>query len=564
MPPIGNLLDLEIRFVSFAKWQSRCRPRVLIVVDGGINYSESLGFGITRFIQAISGSSLAPILTLADRETGTAGPITIYNTPYTVIDQFDFHAANPAVTTANYDQVWLFAARDDSMKLSDDEVRTLADFMNAGGGVFATGDHATLGQGMGAHLPRVRYMREWASIPMGGEGHDGARDRIDTIVNPGDDSSFDFDDQSDLFPQRIYPNYAVSWTFGTWKTTLHPLLRMPNAPVDRFSSADLTNDIDMMPDHAHESVCYEVSPSVNNNWLIGNFQEAARNFPEFPLAVASSTTRVGSEILAYAVSGGRAPAGKPPVRPRMFGISSVFDGHAAEPYTANGPRPGRILCDATWHHFLNINLDGTDTAHSGLGSGSGLSFDPSPDLDKIYQYFRNAINWLQPANRIWCSWWWDLVAVAYNPHIYEYLINPDEREDPAVHESVGAEAVMLLDSARGRGSALDAVVAALRLSPEASALAERAEAAALLADDRDGRALAYIVGRTLAHLARALPLRNPKEMDRLLGGKRHEAIETDTAKAVASAWFEAVAIQSDRAEKRLGTLRSLRGPSTAY
>ena len=41
------------------------------------------------------------------------------------------------------------------------EVEAIAAWMNAGGGVFATGDHALLGASMCHKIPRVRSMRKW-------------------------------------------------------------------------------------------------------------------------------------------------------------------------------------------------------------------------------------------------------------------------------------------------------------------------------------------------------------------------------------------------------------------
>ncbi|NJP09642.1 MAG: hypothetical protein HC866_09275 [Leptolyngbyaceae cyanobacterium RU_5_1] len=55
-----------------------------------------------------------------------------------------------AVITANYDQIWLFGFN--TTALSGPEQTAIANFMQSGGGVFATGDHSSIGAGMGANL----------------------------------------------------------------------------------------------------------------------------------------------------------------------------------------------------------------------------------------------------------------------------------------------------------------------------------------------------------------------------------------------------------------------------
>ena len=68
-----------------------------------------------------------------------------------------------------FDQIWLFgvgapgitAAIADTNDLTEAELLALTEFMNQGGGVFATGDHADLGAPLCGRVPRVRTMRKW-------------------------------------------------------------------------------------------------------------------------------------------------------------------------------------------------------------------------------------------------------------------------------------------------------------------------------------------------------------------------------------------------------------------
>src|SRR6185436_12595942 len=63
---------------------------------------------------------------------------------------------------SSYDQIWMFAVqRSDGLLLTDNELKVIAQFMDGGGGVFATGDHEDLGVAMCGRIPRVRSMRKW-------------------------------------------------------------------------------------------------------------------------------------------------------------------------------------------------------------------------------------------------------------------------------------------------------------------------------------------------------------------------------------------------------------------
>ena len=47
--------------------------------------------------------------------------------------------------------------------------------------------------------------------------------------------------------------------------------------------------------------------------------------------------------------------------PRAFGVIGAYDGHQGG--------VGRIAVDSTWHHFININIDGTGTSQQALKPG---------------------------------------------------------------------------------------------------------------------------------------------------------------------------------------------------
>ena len=504
--------------------------------------------------------STKPTLTLADRFLPPNPNVTIGPDNYVIKSSFNFATANPAVTLANYDQIWLFGIDDAAFALSDAEVGVLSTFMNRGGGLFATGDHLTLGRAMCGELPRVRHMRDWTSIPMGLENDAAtAVQRIDTVVDPGPDNLYEFVDQSDDIPQRIYPNYKVTdlGAGNSWEATVHPLLMLPGAVVTRNDAADFQLDIDCLPDHPHESVCKETAAG----FLAGNYNINGQNFVEYQPLVSNPAQRAKAEVVAFAVSGGRAilrGSYKPPVTPRMFPVISAYDGRLAEPYAGSTARPGRIVCDSTWHHYVNINLDGTDTPRTGLGTGVGPAFVPGPHLLKIYAYYRNIVKWLQPANRVWCPWFWTLVALRYHPILIEELMATEVLQSWESQVALGRAAADLLALSEGRGALDDMLGAVLINDPDTQPLGDLFAAGELRRSDLDPDELKHgILGGSLVKLAEMLPLNDRKAATAILKRgieKNVKALAPEVPRLAAVALAE----QSKRAERRITLLRDQR------
>jgi hypothetical protein len=343
-----------------------CPQKILMVTDSGLDFGTG-GFGLSEFVTIVKN---------AGHTVATAHRNVDPNA--TIPGAFNFSTASPAVIPANYDQIWVFGFN--TTALSAAERTTIAQFMENGGGVFATGDHETIGAGIGANIPRVRSMRNWSSIPMVNPN------RLDTVLDPGADNVKQFNDQADAIPQRIFPvffsnggpdNVASSWN-------VHPVLRHTSGAVD------------YLPDHPHESECLAPAP------VAGNFAGVV----EWPTPTGGGA-RIPSQVAAVSVSAGRfiTDTLKPPVKPRCFGAISVYDG--------DGAGVGRIVCDATWHHFVNINLNGSG---AGLDPTTGLPRTglyaggmPTPEYLKIQRYYLNTVRWLAPLGRRYC---WPFVKAA--------------------------------------------------------------------------------------------------------------------------------------------------------
>lgn len=363
----------------------RCRVRVLMVVDG-LDYSLD-DFGLHTFVTTLldaPGSARFEI-TLAHIFSETdAGMMASEPRIAARIENFKFdNAAHFAVD--KYDVVFLFGiatsfagrgAGYPADGLSNAELQALAAFQNGGGGLFATGDHGALGRPLGHKVARARNMRLWAStsgvedddeVSMGGER------RNDT--NRLGDAGSQFADQSDAVPQPISPTmYTV--TTGIFRYSFpHPLLCGPNGVIR------------VMPDHPHEGECI-TPPDPNLNL---NFTGPAG--AEYPPATGAGPRPLPEIVATSTVLSGTRSGSKDPTIAHSFAGICAYDGHRAG--------VGRVVTDATWHHFVNINLIGDNGFPVGTEKGSGFLWSAAGQahLQEIKTYFRNIATWLaRPAN----------------------------------------------------------------------------------------------------------------------------------------------------------------------
>ena len=248
--------------------------------------------------------------------------------------------------------------------------------MNSGGGVFATGDHTDIGYAMCGRLPRIRPMRDWTSTPMGVEGAPRARDRIDTIVDPGVEGRYEFEDQSDATPQRIYPNYEVTWAGNVWSAGIHPLLRLPPASRNRTDSRHFTSDMDVLPDHAHESICLEISPTANPEALDGIYDLTDERFPNSPTAPRKGSASGPRSSLMPSRAVGRSRETACGNRPSTRACSQ-----SSRPMTAISPTPLKMDRDRRGESSVTppgiISWTSTSTARRHCGAASAREGMPN-------------------------------------------------------------------------------------------------------------------------------------------------------------------------------------------
>lgn len=364
-----------------------CTVKILMVTDDFLHFGAG-DFGLSELVRVMTNESpgfwVRFQVTKAHRGADSNANLQFFQFTADVLRQ--------------YDQVWLFGSLRSrppyNGKLSDPELRALAEFMDRGGGVFATGDHEDLGAAMGGWVPRVRNMRKWfypgagpmgePVAPVGTPGQPNLQNRYDTN-RQGHDPGYQFDDQSDDVPQEIAPRYYSARLSALRETIYpHPVLCGPRGAIK------------VLPDHAHEGECY-----VPAN-LESEINLAGYNAPEY--RTLSDGSILAPEVIATAtVIGGHTttfPDGtaKPPTVGRTFGVLGAYDGHRIE--SAN---IGRIVVDSTWHHFININLIGTP---GGLTAIKRQGFNATPAGRAVYEdikaYFHNTAVWLAPKAKQEC------------------------------------------------------------------------------------------------------------------------------------------------------------------
>jgi len=404
-------------------WWKACKVKMLLLTDG-LNFG--LGdFGLSTFVHTLVNDGRSYVkfeITIASISSFVGDPgISVQNS----IPNFSFTNTSH-FTKTKYDQIWLFGVNGRSLTLA--EKKKVSEFMNAGGGVFATGDHGSLGNSLCGDLPRVRKMRRWNNSS-GEVGMDDIR-RNDTN-HSGHDIGTQFDDQSDDIPQTIQPKLYSSYLGGFWKETYpHPILCSPNGILN------------VLPDHPHEGEC--IQPSN----LSGNYSDGT---PEFPGSTAP-------EIIAYStVPAGNTASTKQATQTHSFGAICAYDGHKEN--------IGRVTTDATWHHFVNVNLIGElnevsrdfgQPEHNSKNRDLNLPFSHGffhsiagqQHFNKIKDYYINTAVWLSRESQIKCFNRRILWKLFHNHRIIEATLdNPfaDKRKiTPKSIFSIGTHALDVL------------------------------------------------------------------------------------------------------------------------
>ncbi len=153
------------------------------------------------------------------------------------------------------------------------------------------------------------------------------------------------------------------------------------------------------------------------------------NSREYP--VDANGNPLSPEIIAWSrVIAGTTSGNKAPASGQRFGAVSAYDGHRVN--------VGRVICDSTWHHFVNVNLigileggffsgdlniPGVDPAkHTGfLASAAGREA-----LAKIAEYYVNVAVWIASPGHHRCFLRGGLIITTYRERVVESsVISPE-------------------------------------------------------------------------------------------------------------------------------------------
>jgi hypothetical protein len=346
-------------------------------------------FTVSEFIYLLTTSTFSISVDTAHRR----------NDPNATFPNFNF--ANTTDLT-QYDVLWIFGYEGHNgtiyygSAISPPEMQAIAQFMDGGGGVFATGDHDGMGAYICGQIPRVRTMRMWygqqadimaAGVPataVNSQGQTvssvnwpgGGSDRADTLQKNASDSNtvFLFDDQSDATPQTL------SFPAGP----VHAILAGEQGPISRF------------PDHMHEGevvtpVDTSQTPVINGK----QFTEypAVDIFQPVPSIIATGKIVGGHQTMVQGTScenNNFNSDNSPTAADRELGTLCAYDGNAVG--------KGRVVTDSSFHHYLDINLIGDPCASSpdrkqGFGPGHTPPAAGSVLAD-LQTFYVNTVFWL--------------------------------------------------------------------------------------------------------------------------------------------------------------------------
>ena len=400
-----------------------CSLRILMLTDDDGSFTKEHRFGLTELIHALKTSPHAYVsfaITTAHRshETGVM--------PFPKDAKIkDFRFDNPAhFNAADFDQIWLFGVGNygptSTDALTEKELRIVSQFMDNGGGVFATGDHENLGADLCGRLPRVRSMRRWkfdysaVLSPHSYLDYDESSGdappvlgphRHDTLV-PGHDASFSFDDQSDDIPAPIIPKF-YGYQNRFWSIQYpHPLLCGPKGIIN------------ILPDHMHEGECV-IPDDLTQSTTFDGYTHAEypidAGIQAIPDVIADGVIQPGHKTRLELKDSANGMPGQTQessfldvnVVADRFGVIGAYDGHVV--------KVGRVVVDSTFHHFFNINLDGAHSNSSDPVKQLGFlaSTEGQKSYDQIKSYFRNIALWLAPPavqkcmfeNVLWVARW---------------------------------------------------------------------------------------------------------------------------------------------------------------
>lgn len=369
----------------------RKRSRILFVCDQAIAFSANAGFGVGKVIDILANARFGCAefeVKIAARfgAQGKNNNAGLHEATYTGF-RFDQTEAGGGLIIDGFDQVWMFGfnpgngqpnnqdpaidvnVTNDFWAMTESELEKLARWMDEKqGGVFATGDHHYLGASLCSRVPRIGIMRKWTvtdGVPTLDFPTRLDTNRPATPAQAAGAAIIPNTAERDDVPQRIdwVAESSIYLSPFFVQKMPHPILCHPTL-----------GPIDVMPDHPHEGRCFDPADPA---WIASkrdtSFSFNGYTNDQFP-------TVGGARPLPKIIAHGNTLA-DPPLQfakgdqpARRFEMISVYDGQQID--------VGRCVVDSTWHHWLNLNLDGLEAAANTV------------PFEKIKRYYINIGIWL--------------------------------------------------------------------------------------------------------------------------------------------------------------------------
>jgi|GEM_PF-1490702 len=272
----------------------------------------------------------------------------------------------------DFDQVWFFGFYQnnadatfgdfgsDKNELGKDEVDALSVRMDKHRlGVLISGDHSNprptgkeddpvstfmcLGKAIGSYVPRAKDLRTWDGPPTVKDDETSidttaeARPMIGTLA------------EMDRTPQRLALYNFAAGTAGY----------LPHRLFWGMDENGQHKTIDVLPDHPHEGAVV-IPESLGPDWPPTDEPDGKKKRPMPVIVALGFDRRVNVN--------------------RAIPVLAAYDG--------DSHNVGRIVADSSWHHFLNMNLDGLSKAPG-----------PGSEFDLIGQFYRNLAHYLAPLEK---------------------------------------------------------------------------------------------------------------------------------------------------------------------
>ncbi len=362
-----DLSDIQ-HYWDWQRYLGKAKLNILFVTDGTVastntvyEFMNNRTVGCTKYrVKRAAYADGNNALTIDDSPAA--------NAPHFANFRFNSNKPGGGRVIDDFHVIYLFAV-DSFGTIPDADLAALHEWMQAGGGIFATGDHSTLGVRLADKIPRVGTMRKWSNadgVPPG-----TGTTRIDTNQpdpnNAGQVNGtveIPNNAQSDAYPQPIDWLAFTRTRISVFQEVVYPheILCHPTL-----------GPIDVMPDHPHEGECE--NPMTITMDANVNFATTAADTSEYP---THNGHQERPRIIARGRTSSQYKLAKDDVDPKIFDMISVYDGHRSN--------VGRAVVDSTWHHWFDMNVDN-------LKAAGGNNWD------KIGQYFLNVARYLAPPGK---------------------------------------------------------------------------------------------------------------------------------------------------------------------